>query len=140
MLLMGRSGSGKSRTINKLVGSSLLETRRYSSTTKEVQRVTIPAVQGDVIFDHACAGILPGCAYPATLPEGTMCTQTIDYKIDGPKNKTLNALVERKDNHDKLSDWAVNCKLPTQRFRDQLTRMQSPLHLRNSPRIPLGCS
>jgi len=51
ILLMGRSGSGKSRTINKLVGANLLETGRYSSTTKEVQRVTIPAVQGDVELD-----------------------------------------------------------------------------------------
>ncbi|KAF1972766.1 hypothetical protein BU23DRAFT_157589 [Bimuria novae-zelandiae CBS 107.79] len=61
--------------------------------------------QSDVIFKHACAGILPVCAYP---PEDMICTQTINYKIDGLKNKTLNALVERKDNHNKLSDWAVN--------------------------------
>lgn len=65
--------------------------------------------QGDVIFKHACAGILPGCAYPENLAEGTICTQTINYKLGEPKNKTLNVMVEQKDNHNKLSNWAVNC-------------------------------
>ena len=51
ILLMGKSGSGKSRTVNKLVGSNLLDTGRYASTTKEVQRVTIPAVQNDIELD-----------------------------------------------------------------------------------------
>ncbi|KAJ4299181.1 hypothetical protein N0V90_004425 [Kalmusia sp. IMI 367209] len=78
------------------------------ATSDKYISLVIGPEQGDVIFDHACAGILPGCAYPETLPEGTACTQRIDYKLDGPKNKTLNALVEQKDNHNKLSDWAVN--------------------------------
>lgn len=64
--------------------------------------------QGDVIFDHACAAFLPGCAYPDKLPAGTACAQTIDYPVDGPKNTTLNVLVE--SNYNKLSGWAVNCK------------------------------
>ncbi|KAL5435838.1 hypothetical protein PMIN07_008412 [Paraphaeosphaeria minitans] len=70
--------------------------------------LTIGPEQGSVIFEHACAGILPGCASPENLTEGTVCTQTVTYKLDGPKNTTLNALVEQKDNHNKLSDWAVN--------------------------------
>ncbi|KAF2439673.1 hypothetical protein P171DRAFT_397115 [Karstenula rhodostoma CBS 690.94] len=74
---------------------------------KYISLVTGPE-QGDVIFEHACAGILPDCAYPENLAEGTICTQTINYKLDGPKNKTLNALVEQKDNQNKLSEWAVN--------------------------------
>ena len=70
--------------------------------------------QYDVIFDHACAGVLPGCAYPENLPEDTICTQTIDYQLTGPKNITLNALVEDKASHNKLSKWAANCKFPSQ--------------------------
>lgn len=66
--------------------------------------------QGDVIFEHACSGIMPGRAFPEKLAEGTACTQTVDYKLGGPKNKTLNALVEQKDSHNKLSNWAVNCE------------------------------
>lgn len=81
------------------------------ATADKYISLVIGPEQGDVIFDHACAGILPGCAYPENLPEGTFCTQTIDFKLDGPKNKTLNALVEDKNNHNKLSGWAVNCKL-----------------------------
>lgn len=81
-----------------------------NTTSDKYISLVVGPEQGDVIFDHACAGILPPCAYPETLPQETMCTQTIDFRIDGPKNKTLNALVERKDNHDKLGNWAVNCK------------------------------
>ncbi|KAL5374025.1 hypothetical protein DPSP01_012257 [Paraphaeosphaeria sporulosa] len=74
--------------------------------------LTIGPEQGNVIFEHACAGIMPGCAFPENLAEGTVCTQTVTYKLDGPKNTTLNALVEKRENHNKLSDWAVNCEYP----------------------------
>lgn len=49
--------------------------------------------QGNVLFDDICAAILPGCAYPERLPEGTMCTQTINYKLAEPKIMTQNGTV-----------------------------------------------
>jgi hypothetical protein len=79
-------------------------------TADKYMSLVIGPEQGDVIFDHACAGILPGCAYPENLAEGTACTQAIDFKLDRPRNITLDVLVEQKDNHNKLSDWAVNCE------------------------------
>ena len=69
--------------------------------------LTVGPEQGDVIAQHACAGILPLCAFP---PDDTYCIDTIDFKIEGRKEKTLNALVESKANHNKLSNWAVNCE------------------------------
>ncbi|KAK7065104.1 protein hedgehog, partial [Favolaschia claudopus] len=51
ILLVGHSGHGKSKTINRLIGYSLLEVGRgnnnLGSTTKDVQRVKMPVPQSD---------------------------------------------------------------------------------------------
>ena len=53
ILLMGKTGQGKSRTINKLAGAPLLKTGGDESTTKEVQRVKIPVVHQGVAVELA---------------------------------------------------------------------------------------
>ena len=55
IVLMGHTGAGKSRTVNKFIGRNILATSRanLSSTTKVIQRVTVPAVENGISLDLA---------------------------------------------------------------------------------------
>ncbi|KAG8884403.1 hypothetical protein FRB97_004412 [Tulasnella sp. 331] len=46
--VLGDSGQGKSQTINRLVGERILDVGRDESTTKVIQKVTVPAVQSSI--------------------------------------------------------------------------------------------
>lgn len=46
--VLGDSGQGKSQTINRLVGEHVLDVGRDDSTTKIIQKVTVPTVQNSI--------------------------------------------------------------------------------------------
>lgn len=66
--------------------------------------------QLSTIPPHACQKLLPPCAYIENVDKNTACPAVIDWRLPRARNTTLNALVESKADHSKLSDWAVNCK------------------------------
>jgi hypothetical protein len=61
------------------------------------------------VLDNVCAAMMPGCAYPDRIANGTLCTATIDYPLDGPKSSTQDANV-LDSNGNSISDWQVKCK------------------------------
>ncbi|KAI2482550.1 hypothetical protein Ptr902_04866 [Pyrenophora tritici-repentis] len=62
--------------------------------------------QLEAAVNNACAAMMPACAYQDRLPEGTFCTATIDYKLDGPKNSTQQANVV-DSSATSIGDWDV---------------------------------
>lgn len=70
--------------------------------------------QIESVLTNACAAMMPGCAYPDRLPEDKMCTQVIDWQLEGPKTSTQSANVETMEGN-KISGWKVKCKSPTVR-------------------------
>ncbi|KAF8815994.1 hypothetical protein BYT27DRAFT_6483255 [Phlegmacium glaucopus] len=62
ILMVGNSGHGKSKTINRLVGRNLLDIGRSTlgSTTKAIQRVTIPIDDKDTGFTAIAIDDTPG--------------------------------------------------------------------------------
>jgi hypothetical protein len=65
--------------------------------------------QLDTVLNDACAAMMPGCAYPDRIPTGTLCTATVDYPLDGPKNSTQNANVLNSDGTS-ITEFDVRCK------------------------------
>ena len=53
IVLMGHTGAGKSRTVNKFIGRNILATSKQNtlSTTKVIQRVTVPAIENGISLD-----------------------------------------------------------------------------------------
>jgi hypothetical protein len=66
--------------------------------------------QVEEVVEDACVAMMPACAYADRLSEGTMCTQVVDWQLDGPKTSTQPANVEMIGG-DKAPGWDVKCKL-----------------------------
>jgi hypothetical protein len=63
------------------------------------------------VLDDACAAMMPPCAYQDRVAEGTVCTATLDYPLNGPKNSIQHANVIDKDGNS-ISGWDIKCKTP----------------------------
>lgn len=66
------------------------------TTCDSVSEDSINFDQGFVIstvLDDACAAMMPVCAYPDRAPPDTVCTATVDFKLDGPKSTIQHANV-----------------------------------------------
>ncbi|EOA88006.1 uncharacterized protein SETTUDRAFT_168789 [Exserohilum turcica Et28A] len=62
--------------------------------------------QIETVINNACAAMMPPCAYSARQAEPIICTQTIDFKLDGPKNSTQHANVLDHDGNS-IIGWDV---------------------------------
>ncbi|KAF2008076.1 hypothetical protein P154DRAFT_408443, partial [Amniculicola lignicola CBS 123094] len=51
--------------------------------------------QLDTVLDSACAAMMPTCAYP---PEDMICTQQLEWPLDGPKSTVQSANVVKEGN------------------------------------------
>jgi hypothetical protein len=71
--------------------------------------------QLETVLNDACAEMMPSCAYQDRLPDGTVCTKSIDWPLEGAKKSRQSANVESAEGN-KMSGWEVQCKLvsPTQ--------------------------
>jgi hypothetical protein len=67
--------------------------------------------QLETVLTDACATMMPACAYPDRLANGTMCVQVMDWPLDEPKCSTQSANVETLEGN-KISGWDVKCKYP----------------------------
>lgn len=101
---------------------------------------TVGPEQGSDLLDHACAALMPACAYQENH-EGLICAQTIDFAIDGTKTVQLNATVETEETLGKTTAWAANCKPTKSLLYCQFTNLleRSHGHSRTSARRPTGC-
>ncbi|KAH7130279.1 hypothetical protein B0J11DRAFT_248329 [Dendryphion nanum] len=63
--------------------------------------------QKESVLNDACAAMLPRCAYPQRLSNDTICIQTTDWALDGPKTSTQSANVIDGESTNKLSGWSV---------------------------------
>jgi hypothetical protein len=61
------------------------------------------------VLTDACAAMMPPCAYPDRLADGTVCAQVMDWRLDGPRNSTQSANVETAEGN-KISGWDVKRK------------------------------
>ncbi|KAL1792857.1 hypothetical protein ACET3X_009364 [Alternaria dauci] len=80
-----------------------------TTTTCATSDKSISFVRGpqlETVLNNACAAMMPPCAYQDRLAQGTVCTATIDYPLDGPKSSTQHAnVVDGSGNS--ISDWDI---------------------------------
>lgn len=61
------------------------------------------------IINNACAAMMPKCAFPDRVEAGTMCIQTIDWPLDGPKTSSFTATLNSGYGN-KTSGYKVQCE------------------------------
>jgi hypothetical protein len=70
----------------------------------------IPASKISSLAEQACTAMMPGCAYPANLPKGTMCVAVMDWPLAEPKSVTMNETVMSQDGVSVASGWKAECE------------------------------
>jgi hypothetical protein len=81
------------------------------TTTDKIVSFYIGPQKGAILND-ACAAMMPACAYSDRLPPDTICTQTIDFTLNGPKNSTQSANIEDAETDNKIGGYALKRKSP----------------------------
>lgn len=65
--------------------------------------------QMESVLTNACAAMMPPCAHPNRLADDFVCSQSINWRLDGPKDSTQFANVETTEGN-KISGWDVKCE------------------------------
>ncbi|KAL5121549.1 hypothetical protein ACEQ8H_000621 [Pleosporales sp. CAS-2024a] len=61
----------------------------------------VPGPDLDNMVNDACSAMMPPCAYPERLPEGTMCVQTFDWPLSHPvETKQTDAIKSTQGSHE----------------------------------------